>query len=71
MILHIFPSAKAEVATGVTTAVAGAGFDFAHNVFPIISEIAVVAGCIVACHGVYVIIKDEYLKWKHKKHNQC
>ena len=67
MILSLFPEGKAEVLTGTTTAVAGVGFSWTHAIFPIISEIAVIAGCIVALHGVYVIIHTEILKWKNRR----
>lgn len=69
MILAFFPSARAEVVTGITTASAGVmgHISWINDIYPLISEVAVIAGAIVALHGLYAVVKDEIAKWKNRR----
>lgn len=62
--------AKAEVITGSTTTSVIAGLSFAHDVMPIISEIGICAGTIVALHGVWKILYHHYWRLKYSKKHE-
>lgn len=62
----MIPSAKAELATGTIAVATTASYSWAADIFPVISEIGVIAGTIVAVHGLGKLIYGYYKLWKNK-----
>jgi len=52
----LFPGAKAEAIVGTIASVTGVSYGWTADIFPIISEIAICAGAVVALHGIIKIV---------------
>lgn len=66
LISSIIPSAKAEVLIGSTTTATIAGSSWISEMLPIISTIGMIAGTLVAVHGLIKICYGYYILWRYK-----
>lgn len=62
----MFSTAKAEVLIGSVTTATIAGSSWISEMLPIISTIGMIAGSIVAVHGLGKIVYGYYKMWKYK-----